>query len=90
MSITTVELKSSTDSIEEVKKGEFTSKYALADIVELKLQQPGSPMFVAQVRAIIFSLDEVAPIYLCRRTDGVMLNLAESEICIRGVDYEIE
>ena len=68
---------------DEIRNGQFTSKYALGEIVEMKNER--SDIF-AEVRGIVFSLDG-EPSYFVRHYDGRMLQLAESEICIKGVDY---
>jgi len=73
---------------EEIKKGEFTSKYALGEIVEMKRGATceEARAFSAEVRAVIFAVDE-RPMYLVRHWDGRMLQLAESELCVLGVDH---
>ena len=68
-----------------VPRGHFESKYKLGEIVEMK--QEGAHMFCGQIYAVGFSAD-APPTYAVRRADGVMLNFNESELCIRGVDYQ--
>ncbi len=68
---------------EEITKGSFVSKYTLGEIVEMKNER--SDIF-AEVRAILFSLDG-EPAYYVRHYDGRIIVLAESEICIKGVDF---
>ncbi len=74
---------------EEIKKGEFTSKYALGEIVEMKqgATRTEARGFSAEVRAVIFALDE-QPAYLVRHWDGRMLQFQENELCVLGVDFE--
>jgi len=74
--------------VEEIKTGEFTSKYSLGEIVEMKMEGAGG--FVGQVNAITFCIDSLCPAYHIRRVDGMQVTMAESEICIRGVDYDID
>ncbi len=75
---------------EEIKKGEFTSKYSLGEIVEMKQATvcKEARQFSAEVRAVIFAVDE-QPAYLVRHWDGRMLQFQESELCVLGVDYDV-
>ena len=75
---------------EEIKKGEFTSKYALGEIVEMKMAATciDARPFSAEVRAVIFAENE-QPAYIVRHWDGRMLQFQESELCVLGVDYDV-
>ena len=75
---------------EEIKKGEFTSKYALGEIVEMKMGATCKEAisFSAEVRAVIFAENE-NPSYLVRHWDGRMLQFQEGELCVLGVDYDV-
>jgi len=70
---------------EEIKKGVFESKYSLDEIVELKMK--GAEHFMGQVKYVVF--DSGSIMYGVRRIDGIMININENELCIRGIDYEL-
>lgn len=76
---------------EEIKKGEFTSKYSLGEIVEMKqaVNRKEAIGFSAEVRAVIFATDE-QPAYFVRHWDGRMLQFQEGELCVLGVDYDVD
>jgi len=76
------------ESKEVVPQGHFTSKYALEEIVELK--QKGAEHFMAKVMGVVFEVNQKSPLYVLRRPDGIIVHTNEEELCIRGVDYEVD
>lgn len=73
---------------EEIKKGEFTSKYSIGEIVELKRAASclEARSFSGEIRAVTFAAND-EPAYLVRHWDGRLLPFQESELCILGVDF---
>lgn len=71
----------------KIEPGQFICKYTLGEIVEMKQTSSG---FLGKVLAVTFYEDAKYPLYCVRRVDGVVITLSEHELCIRGVDHEIE
>ena len=64
----------------------FSSKYAIGDLLNMKL--PHS-FFCGEVVAITFDRCD-GTVYHLRRPDGSLVLLHERELCIRGVDHDVD